>query len=54
MVSIVSSCELWHAYFYLSDNDVDSYETQADDPDLTYMPEDNYLQVIPDSLEPEG
>ena len=34
-------------------NDVDSDETQAEDTDLTYVPEDDYSQVIPDSLEPE-
>ena len=42
-------------YFYLLDNnDVDSDETQAEDPDLTYVPEDDYSQIIPDSVETEG
>ena len=39
----------------LDNNGVDSDETQAEDPDLTFVPEVNdHSLVIPDSLEPEG
>ena len=42
-------------FYTLDNNDVDSDETQAEDPDLTFVPEVNdHLLVIPDSLELEG
>ena len=42
-------------FYTLDNNDVDSDETQAEDLDLTFVPEVNdHSLVIPDSLEPES
>ena len=38
----------------LDNNDEDLDETQAEDPDLTYVPENDHSLVIPESLEQEG
>ena len=39
----------------LDNNDVDSDNTQAEDPDLTYVSEvDDQSLLVPDSLEQEG
>ena len=39
----------------LDNNDVDSDNTQADDPDLMYVSEvDDQSLLVPDSLEQEG
>ena len=44
-----------YALLFCSLENYDSDETQADDPDLTLVPEDEYSQlVVPDSLQPNG
>ena len=38
----------------LDNNDEYSNETQAEDPDLIYVPEDDHSLFIPETLEQEG